>query len=83
MSTRPIQWIELHGQAHIIKNDRYLDRALCGIDLAESTLIFKGDELEGCADCITKYAAQNTEKRPEWVGGDDDWPDFNADDFLK
>jgi hypothetical protein len=73
MTTRPIQWVRIDDQAHIVRHDRYLDYALCGAPLAASTLIFKGDELIGCPDCIVKYAEEHNDKRPDLGEFEDDW----------
>lgn len=57
-----INWIELHGQAHIVRYS--LDRTLCGQTLDDATVIVKGMDLDGCLDCIGVYAGQNKDERP-------------------
>lgn len=73
MTDLTIHWIELRGQAHIVRQDRYLDSALCGASLAEATMVAPGDDLDGCLDCIEAYAAKHTEHRPEAPAEPDKW----------
>lgn len=64
MNTRQINWVEVHGQAHIVREDQFLDSTLCGASLADSTIIDPGTDLDGCIDCICAHASKHTEQRP-------------------